>query len=379
MKVLIVGVSTRAMVASAVRAGYQVTSLDYFADCDQPVEARCLSLARDFNLASNLKNLARAARTLVDEVDAVTFSSGIENEPRLANLVSQEKLLGNSAEAVRDVRDPQKLTIALASTGVNIPETIMQEGKLPSPGRAAKHTWLRKNFLRGGGSGVYFWNGKTSLMRGEFLQRFVPGQLASATFLADGKNARLLGMTYQYAGVEALRAKRFWWCGNVAPFSPPGVMGKMQKAADALTSAFGLVGLNGMDFILDEGTPYLLEVNPRCGGSVELLEMVAGYNAFELHANACRGVLPPIHPLEEGNVYYGKGILYARRDLRAPDTSSWESRNIRDIPHPGESISRGTPICSLMGSGAKPEDCWHAVLLKAGMLEAEIYPTMESE
>lgn len=376
MRVLILGVSTRAMAESAVRAGFRVTSLDYFADSDQPAEARSLSLSRDFNLHPNLKNLARAAKSLLDDADAVTFASGIENEPQLARLAGQEKHLGNSPQTIEDVRNPQKLAAALECTGVHIPETFSGKYELSRLNSEKKHVWLRKNLRKGAGTGVRYWKGKSPLRRGEILQRFIPGALASAAFLADGRSARLLGMTTQYAGIKALNARRFEWCGNVAPFICPEVARKIEQAANALAEKFGLVGINGIDFVINEGMPFLLEVNPRYTASVELFEMAAGFNAFELHARACRGDLPQINTVTDEKRYWGKGILYAQQDFYAPDTASWQGRGIKDIPHRGEFIQCGAPVCTVYANAVSPCECWQAILSKAEILEFELFPVL---
>ena len=44
MKVLLVGIVTREMAQSAVAAGYDVISPDYFGDSDQPTSAKVYSL-----------------------------------------------------------------------------------------------------------------------------------------------------------------------------------------------------------------------------------------------------------------------------------------------------------------------------------------------
>jgi predicted ATP-grasp superfamily ATP-dependent carboligase len=376
--VLIVGVSTRALVASALGAGWRVISLDYFADSDLPREARAYALGRDFGLPLNLKNLARAAETLAGQAAAVVYAGGVENEPRLARGLLGLQRLGNPPEAMRAARDPRHLAQALAGSGLRLPETIRRGEALPpfDPGEAP--AWLVKRGDRAGGRGVSRWQGRP-LPRRAVLQRCVSGDLYSAAFLADGRQARLLGLTRQYAGVSALGAQPFWWCGNVAPLLDPPLAAVLERAAQALTAAFGLVGLNGIDFIVDGETPYLLEVNPRCGGSVELFERVCGVNAFDLHVRACAGELPAALPAPRGPCW-GKGILYAPRDLRAPDTRAWFAREIRDVPHPGEAIPAGAPICTVLASAPTPSACWQAVLTQARALlpELESPPSWET-
>ena len=66
----------------------------------------------------------------------------------------------------------------------------------------------------------------------------------------------------------------------------------MSAIAGAVTEAFGLVGLNGIDFVLREGEPYVLEINPRYSASMELIERGGRLSVFEAHVAACGGDLP---------------------------------------------------------------------------------------
>jgi predicted ATP-grasp superfamily ATP-dependent carboligase len=43
-----------------------------------------------------------------------------------------------------------------------------------------------------------------------------------------------------------------------------------------------------------------------------------------------------------------KLVLFADRDLRAPDPGWWPAELVRDIPHAGERIGRGAPVCTLV-------------------------------
>ncbi len=108
-KVLLVGISTRALAQSAVAAGYPVISLDFFGDSDQPVQAETYSLVRDFNQPPSLKNLAIAARSLVDNADRVVIEAGLENEPEMFSICSPEKRWFNSQDTVAGVRDLRRL------------------------------------------------------------------------------------------------------------------------------------------------------------------------------------------------------------------------------------------------------------------------------
>ncbi len=365
---LLAGISTRALAQSAVHAGYRVTSMDFFGDSDQPADARVFSLVRDLHQPPTLLNLAKAASTLADGVDVVVVESGLENEPGFFTLLPPKKMLGNTLESIRGVRDLHQVKTALNRTGMQLPLTYTQGMALPKSGR-----YLRKNLAHSGGMGVTEWDPTHPLSEGELLQEFIEGELASACFIADGKRAKLLGVSRQYAGEKALGAPPFAWCGNVTVPSPVPAQGAIEAAVQALVRTFGLVGLNGIDFILRDGIPWLIEVNPRPPASFELYEKALGINAFQLHLDACRGKLPETLPEAPANTFYGKGILYTQRDVRLRDASTLTDQTIADIPHPGEEIPAGAPVCTLLESGKSPEGCWKKILKRVPQLKNQLF------
>ena len=77
--VVIAGVSTRALAASACRAGYRVTAVDAFGDADLRVVAEVLPLRRDGGAPYTAQDAARAAR-LVD-APLAAYTSNFENHP----------------------------------------------------------------------------------------------------------------------------------------------------------------------------------------------------------------------------------------------------------------------------------------------------------
>ena len=287
MKVLLVGVVTREMAQSAVAAGYEVLSLDYFGDSDQPASAEVFSLVRDFNLEPNLKNLAIAAKSLACKVDRVVLGAGLENESALFEIINPENLWSNSMETVQAVRDLCNLSSVFKSTQILIPKTIFPGDPLPKKGH-----WLIKDERHSGGLGVREWDGISHIHKHEILQKLISGELMSACFVADGQHGRLLGISRQFAGVARLGAPLFYWCGNVAPYQDALLEKMISHAVERLIERTGLIGVNGIDFIIHGDKIFILEVNPRWTGSLELFEKLNGINMFQLHVDACKGRLP---------------------------------------------------------------------------------------
>lgn len=381
MKILIVGLSTRAIAESAVRGGYQVVTLDYFGDRDQKELVENYSLMRDFCLGFSSRALVEAGRTL--DFDAVAYISNLENHPQAVERLSGGRvLLGNTPRTLRQVRHWPTLFSFCDDQGIPFPPTYFAgEEARADKGRR----WLRKPVRSGGGHGIAFWSGKP-LDAGHFLQAYVEGWPCSATFVANGQKSVLIGLTEQLIGREELGARGFTWCGNLLPLALPQaglewVVDAIQEVVDRLTRRFNLMGVNGLDFVIEGGEDdrlrlFLLEVNPRYTASMELVEWAYGVNVFDLHVRSFKGELPSFSLREalQRPGFYGKGIVYARRNVAMPDTAGWRAEGRRDIPFQGERIQAGHPICTVLVQGGSREECWRRLLAEADAVRRELVP-----
>jgi uncharacterized protein len=66
-------------------------------------------------------------------------------------------------------------------------------------------------------------------------------------------------------------------------------------------------------------------------------------------------------------------VVFATRDVQVPDTRGWTARGIRDVPHPGESIAAGHPICTLLATGPSPESVLADLEARAAALYGELH------
>ncbi len=371
MRILIVGFSTRAIAESAVRGGYDVVTLDYFGDRDQKELVENYSLRRDLRLDFSAKALLTASRSL--NFQAVAYISSLENHPDVVEeLARGHTLLGNSPSILRRVRDWGQLRSVCRHKNIAHPVTLLPGEEDQARGAGC---WVSKPVRSGGGHGVRPWAGEP-LDEAHVLQAYVEGRPASAVFVADGRRCVLLGLTEQLIGREELGARGFTWCGNILPLNLPALeietlVGSVREMAESLTRSFGLRGVNGLDFVLgrDEAgrpVPYLVEVNPRYTGSMELVERAYGLNIFSLHLEAMAGHLPDFSlGNREGCPYFSKGIVYARRTVTMPETAGWREKGRRDIPFSSERIKAGHPICTALAQGETRDECWRRLLVAA--------------
>ena len=119
-------------------------------------------------------------------------------------------------------------------------------------------------------------------------------------------------------------------------------------------------GLFGVDFVWDGERAWTIEVNPRPTASLEAIEAAYGVGVFGAHLRACAGELPRSNAERSGAA--GKAVLFATEDVVIGDSVRWLPRGVRDIPHPGERIAAGHPICTIVATARDA----HEVLGNAG-------------
>ena len=399
MHVLLAGLSARAAAASAARAGLTVTAIDAFDDLDRHPSVRGFSLPRDFGVGFSAQAAACAAREMPCE--AVAYLSNFENHPAAVRaLAANRQLLGNPPDVLRRVRDPLELARALTRRGCAV----------PALGADAVRDGLMKPRRSGGGHGVRRWTPGMRVPRGFYLQERIDGVAASVVFVAAGGRAVPLAITRQLIGEAAFGADGYRYCGNIlagADDSEPGNDEALQQATTMMVTAvaeeFGLIGLNGIDFIAQGSIPYPIEVNPRWCSSMELVEEAHSVSLFQIHVDAwVNGVLPagpprpdtlarrnppyvhahsyvgPVPASESVDASrtrraYGKAIVFAREDVVTGDTREWLAEPaIRDVPHPGEHIAEGRPVCTVFAGGETDAACYAGLVLMAERVYADL-------
>ena len=213
MKILVVGISVRAMVESAVKSRYSVVALDAFGDQDLRSLAESYSLRRDFSVPYSPAALYQTGRNL--DFDAVAYTSNLENHPGILDRFSRNcRIIGNSPQSIREVRRWPDLFSKLRSAGFSVPETVFSgdgEGGDSSLG------WLLKPVLSGGGHGISFSKEKAIPGNRFMLQQYVPGKSCSASFVSNGCESVLLGITEQLIGLRPFGVQGFRYCGNILP------------------------------------------------------------------------------------------------------------------------------------------------------------------
>jgi predicted ATP-grasp superfamily ATP-dependent carboligase len=358
-QVLILGASTRAAAFSALRAGLRPRCGDYFADRDLHAICPVARVEHDQG-GSGFERVA-----LDFPCEAWLYTGPLENHPGLIERLAKiHRLLGNPAETVRAVRDPVRVAEVLHRHELPHPEVGLDPEGLPHD-----RSWLVKPVASGGGRLIRFLDSQPRLLSEPcYYQQWSDGPSFSAVFIASQGQAELVGVTRQLIGAPGLP---FAYQGSIGPWPvSPGLETGLHALGGALASAFDLVGLFGVDYILRDDAPWPVEVNPRYTASVEVLELALGRSLVAEHLRVCIPDLPAQSARPrmrtDGSIpkVVGKAILYARRSVvvddipvdEVPIGNLFAVPAIADIPWPAQ-VHVGEPIMTVFATGPDIETC----------------------
>ena len=338
---LIVAASGRQLAQSAARGGHDVVVVDWFADRDTTDAARAVRRAV---AADSLRFDAAALAAAADELAppgacaGLVAGSGLEDAPQLlTRLAAGRRLYGNDAATVEAVKDPARFFPVLDRLGIAHPEVRLQRP-------AETCGWLAKRVGGAGGGHIVAAAQVDAREPAFYFQRHELGQSLSLIFLADGRRAFPVGCTEQLLASEP---------GGL-PFLFAGVIGGVELGAEAmcrimgaaqkLVQSFGLVGLNGIDFLLRGETCSVLEVNPRPTAAMECFDADFPGGLFQCHVRCCDGALPEF--ARRPAIRRGHAIVYANRPVTIAAGFAFPAW-CRDIPQPGSRIDSGEPLCTV--------------------------------
>jgi predicted ATP-grasp superfamily ATP-dependent carboligase len=352
--ILVVGPSSRALAESCSRAGRRPLACDVFADVDLRAHCPTRRVPRESYPECVVSALADLSGV------PLIWTGGLEHHRDvLAQLGLVRPILGMPLDVLERATNPNEVHRVARQRGVSVPNLRQEGGSIPRLG-----TWLSKPVRGAGGHGVSVAMPFAPIPGGRYAQEFISGSPCSAIFVRAAGNSRFLGATRQIIGAKWLGTSGFTYCGNIAPLDVDSdLSASLIAAGDALGEGLGLVGLFGIDFILSEGRPWILEVNPRYTAAVEVLELARSESFLTSHFAAFeRPDRPPeaspLPPDSPQRVVVGKAILYARTPNRieAPtpiDEALLAALGVRlaDVPAQGEEIPRGSPVTTMLALG----------------------------
>ena len=349
MTLLAVAALSARTLAEAARAdGLEVVALDVFGDADtRRACSHWLQIGAPESLRIDPARLLSALTALAQRGDVIGWiaGSGFDAQPDLlARGAAVLPLIGTPADVVRRVRDPQTFFDALDRQGIAHPPV-----RMTAPMQAAG--WLVKDARGCGGWHIRRAISGEPMPAHHYFQREVPGTPMSATFIANGSDACVLG--FNQLSVRRFGARPFVFCGAVGPVVlPPEVAQRIGAAVRGLAAAFSLRGLASLDFMLDGAAFSVLEVNPRPPAS---LALYGGRGVVAAHLRAClEGELPLGSSVSLDASVQGTEIVFALRRF-ALDAAAAQRlacfAGCHDLPFAATHFNAADPVCSVSAQG----------------------------
>jgi len=188
---------------------------------------------------------------------------------------------------------------------------------------------------------------------------------ASLVAVADGKSAKILGCFRQIVGDTEFGASgEFVFAGTVGPvaFAEPVCM-ELESIARAIATGCGLRGLFGIDFVVRDNRPVVIEINPRPTASCELLELATQTSLLPVHVHALGeqpkndGLQNPEYP--DRSTCFGKAYVFSALpgSVVIPEKfQEWLieqqcAGTVADIPESKSVVASQTPIATVYASG----------------------------
>lgn len=332
---MVIGINVRHIACSAARAGHKVYAVDCYCDLDLVECASQTALLPREEAGESIPSYLELFHP-----DAVVLGPGME-EARVKGV----RTLNNPSGKTTLVSDKLWLARWLEKKGFPFIPTRS------SPEEAAFPAVVKPRKGAGGVGCRIVWNADEMQMQpqdGLIIQELIVGRPASVSVISTGREAQAVAVNEQLIGEAWTGADGFRYCGNITPLDPPhcGIAGM----AEEIIAGLDLVGSNGVDFLLTESGPVVVEVNSRFQGSLDTVERYTRMNVFQAHLEAFEGRLPRYCTAAlPRQCAAGRAIIYAPRDLQIKEDLSeiWTA----DVPHLGSQIKKDDPVLSVQATG----------------------------
>ena len=336
------------MANSAKKAGYKVGVIDAFLDEETvSVSSLAFKATYSYQFGFDIVELERLIKQkFLDSI--VVVGSGFEINPGQIDYISKyASVLSNSTETINTVKHPKSLENLLNEEFIRYPFTTFQRNECGD-----NKTFLLKEIGAMGGGHVQrksqLSNIQPLVNKNFYYQKFIEGNVFSAVFLANRDRASLIGLN-QHLKSNQFSDQPFLYEGAISVvLKNQKDVNKVNAIINKITKKISLVGLCGVDFIIDEyGVMFVIDVNPRPPSTFELHE--SKQSLFAAHLACFQGDL--IHYLSDNNKYSrGHAIYYAKEDTIINEELNWPEW-VKDRPLRKQTIAAKNPICSIFAEG----------------------------
>ena len=386
------GIDTRPMVNSAMKLDYKTFSISYFKTVDFKVPYRekhvldqesviscgrfeenyspekLLELSKDFLFQNHDENEIDKI-VLTTGINAQNFSGEFKKFRKIVRGNKNTESVENKFKFYNKLKNKFNVPLTFQPSDVGELNEILQQ--------YANNQFILKPLQGSGGLGIFLLNNESShelkqvneicqniSLENYILQEYIEGTNVSSSVLSSHDdiknliNSRLItehdlgNDSYEYSGnILPLDENSFrMFNDNRTEINADELNDEMKNTSEDLIKQFGLIGSNGVDYILDkDGELKVIEINPRFQGTYELVENSLGINLLDAHIKACEG---EIIDIPNPSQYSIKKIIYARKQA---NIGNLNIANVYDIPYEGVKIEKDQPLVTLISSNKNLE------------------------
>jgi len=351
----------RSLIMDCKAAGHNVTTLldSRLKAFNPPNEAdQTVSVSSLHELSAKLKKLSAMA----DAVYFIAPESGQVLENLVENIeASRGTSLNCEAEAIKRVSNKMTAYETMKKRGLKVPETVLldiHEKKTENIKRLTKELGYPLVFkpLDGvscGGLSIVKDEGDIAVavkkivqesMSKQFIaQKVVRGKSASACVISTGDKAVAVTLNRQLVTLASPDEESGYY-GGAVPFDHSLEKEALRAAERAVEAVSGLKGYVGVDIILANEGPVVLEVNPRLTTSYVGLRRVVNFNPAEAIVDATIGRKLPKNVQSRGYSFFSKVEVPPRPQIIT------ETYKLKDVISPPFPIEENKSVYALIAT-----------------------------
>ncbi|MCQ2961672.1 MAG: ATP-grasp domain-containing protein [archaeon] len=380
---LIMGIDTRPMVNSALNLDYKTFSVSYFKTVDFKIPYRekhvlnqesVISCGRFEENYSPMKLLQLFDEMTIEnnnEIDKIVLTTGINANDFCGKFKKYKKIIcgnkktekvDNKFKFFNSIKNKFDVPLTFQPSDVDELNEILQQH--------SNNQFILKPLQGSGGLGIFLLNNESLNKNNDgnhilenisyenyILQEYIDGINLSSSVLSSQDEQKNL-INSRLITEHDLGNDTFEYSGNIVPldenslkmfnskqtnFDADELNEEMKNTSQDLINEFGLIGSNGVDYVLDKsGQLKVIEINPRFQGTYELVENARGINLLEAHIKACEGELVEI---PNPGPYSVKKIIYARKQV---NIGNLNIPNVFDVPYQGVKIEKDQPLVTII-------------------------------
>jgi predicted ATP-grasp superfamily ATP-dependent carboligase len=178
-------------------------------------------------------------------------------------------------------------------------------------------------------------------------QQLINGEAASVSVFSTGERALSATLNRQFV-VLASPDERSGYVGGAVPFRHKLEKKALKAAEEAVEAVSGLKGYVGVDMILSDEEPTIMEVNPRLTVSYIGLRKVADFNPAEAIINAAAKQKLPSNMQHRGYAFFSKLQVPSRPNMVS------ETYRLKDVVSPPFPVEENTAYALIASSSNSP-------------------------